>query len=297
MPFWDSLSFVFLSYFSLVAGGGAPLAAPRRSPAARGRGCAAAPRRSSAASLMMLLDVVIDPVALQGEKWFLGQIYEYPYGGFYFGVTAANFAGWFLVGAASQWAFQALRRGAAVVRGPWRASTPRFVWGVFARVRRRVRVQPRRDDLTSAISRSPLASAAVIAVTLGALAWAPAPGGRPRGARGGWRDPRLRRDGAEAARAARPRRAAANGIEVLRDRRRARARGRRARGAAPARGRGRRSSYPRGSRGRSRPTCPSTAWVTADALHRARGGGRRRWRCRTGCCGWPGRQACRVVSG
>ncbi|MDH5698334.1 MAG: hypothetical protein OEZ41_00025 [Nitrospirota bacterium] len=28
--------------------------------------------------LFTFLDVVIDPVALQGERWFLGKIYGYP---------------------------------------------------------------------------------------------------------------------------------------------------------------------------------------------------------------------------
>ena len=36
--------------------------------------------------LFMLIDVVIDPVALRGDRWFLGQIYGYPDPGVYFGV-------------------------------------------------------------------------------------------------------------------------------------------------------------------------------------------------------------------
>jgi putative membrane protein len=50
------------------------------------------------AVLFMLLDVVIDPVALRGDQWFLGQIYRYPEPGPYFGVTVENFVGWFIVG-------------------------------------------------------------------------------------------------------------------------------------------------------------------------------------------------------
>jgi len=50
------------------------------------------------AVFFMLLDVVVDPVALQGDKWFLGKIYFYPDPGPYFGVTIENFVGWFLVG-------------------------------------------------------------------------------------------------------------------------------------------------------------------------------------------------------
>lgn len=48
--------------------------------------------------LFVFLDVVIDPVALQGGRWFLGQIYGYPEAGVYFGVPLANFFGWLVVG-------------------------------------------------------------------------------------------------------------------------------------------------------------------------------------------------------
>jgi uncharacterized membrane protein len=46
----------------------------------------------------MWLDVVIDPAAVRGDRWFLGRIFYYPDGGVYFGVPLANFAGWVLVG-------------------------------------------------------------------------------------------------------------------------------------------------------------------------------------------------------
>ena len=48
--------------------------------------------------LFMFLDIVIDPVTMQGGRWFLGHIYGYPDPGVYFGVPLANFAGWFVVG-------------------------------------------------------------------------------------------------------------------------------------------------------------------------------------------------------
>ena len=48
--------------------------------------------------LMMLLDVVIDPLAVRGDRWFLGRVFYYPGGGSYFGVPLANFAGWAVVG-------------------------------------------------------------------------------------------------------------------------------------------------------------------------------------------------------
>jgi uncharacterized membrane protein len=131
VPFWDSLSFVFLSYFSFALA-----AAILSAPWDRARGVLTGERHPGApivgGVLMMLLDVVIDPVALQGEKWFLGRIYDYPHRGFYFGVTAANFAGWFFVGTASQWAFQLLSRSRAARSAPPRPVTSAFPWGVLA---------------------------------------------------------------------------------------------------------------------------------------------------------------------
>ena len=169
VPFWDSLSFVFLSYFSFVLA--AALLSPRD---ALARGAWPGLRHRAAplvgGAVMMLLDVVIDPVALQGEKWFLGRIYEYPYRGFYCGVTAANFAGWFLVGAASQWAFQLALRVLPWCAGPWRAVHPRFAWaayGVYAGVlgfNLAVTLVIRDHALAAA-------SASIIAVTLSWLAW------------------------------------------------------------------------------------------------------------------------------
>lgn len=49
--------------------------------------------------LMMFIDVVVDPLAVRGEQWFLGHIFEYAEPGPYFGVPLGNFAGWVLVGA------------------------------------------------------------------------------------------------------------------------------------------------------------------------------------------------------
>ncbi len=104
VPVMDSLSFIFLAY------GAAGLARLYRAPRGTGLGAwrkdlpplfpagGAMQAVLLGAVLFMLADVVIDPVALQGERWFLGQIYRYPGGGIYFGVPLANFAGWFLVG-------------------------------------------------------------------------------------------------------------------------------------------------------------------------------------------------------
>lgn len=90
VPLMDSLSFTFLAYASFCLA---------RAALARGR-----PSRWRlsllAGTLMMLLDVVIDPLAVRGDRWFLGRIFYYPEGGAYFGVPLSNFFGWLLVGTA-----------------------------------------------------------------------------------------------------------------------------------------------------------------------------------------------------
>ena len=163
VPFFDSLSFVFLSYFSFVLA--AALLGDVSRPASR-----VIPWLGGL--LMVLLDVVIDPVALQGEKWFLGRLYDYPYRGFYFGVTAANFAGWFFVGVLSQALFRALLRAFSGSRsapergGPVSAGFVALAYGVYSAVLVFNLI------ITFAIGdyRLGVASAAVSATTLGAIA-------------------------------------------------------------------------------------------------------------------------------
>jgi putative membrane protein len=100
VPFMDSLSYVFLAYASYS------LALLALSPGRwQGRRFILEDSRLLhswrstilGAVLMTTLDVVIDPLALRGYRWFLGQIYGYPEPGFYFGIPLANFAGWLLV--------------------------------------------------------------------------------------------------------------------------------------------------------------------------------------------------------
>ena len=94
VPFMDSLSFIFLAYASFC------LASVVLGP--RGHGDTPGSRLRLAGLsgvLMMLLDVVIDPVAVRGDRWFLGRIFFYPEGGLYFGVPLSNFVGWAVVGA------------------------------------------------------------------------------------------------------------------------------------------------------------------------------------------------------
>lgn len=104
VPFMDSLSFIFLAYasYSTALLLYAPLICSRRDVQIIDT---KAVRRSPAVfvltvMLFVLIDVVIDPVALRGSRWFLGQIYGYYEDGIYFGVPLANFGGWAIVGAA-----------------------------------------------------------------------------------------------------------------------------------------------------------------------------------------------------
>ena len=53
------------------------------------------------AVLFALIDMVIDPLALRGDRWFLGKIYYYLDPGVHFGVPLENYVGWFVVGVIS----------------------------------------------------------------------------------------------------------------------------------------------------------------------------------------------------
>ena len=92
VPFFSPLSFPFLAY--------AAFCLARRT---LGQGWTATRGGRARVVLlsglvMMLLDVVIDPLAVRGERWFLGHIFYYPDGGLYFGVPLSNFVGWLVVG-------------------------------------------------------------------------------------------------------------------------------------------------------------------------------------------------------
>lgn len=108
VPFFDSLSYVFLAYCSYTTALFilSPLKAWRWNVATLETRRI---RRSLSALILgsflqTFLDIVIDPVALQGRRWFLGQIYGYHEQGCHFGVPLSNYWGWlltsiFLVGA------------------------------------------------------------------------------------------------------------------------------------------------------------------------------------------------------
>ena len=110
VPFFDSLSYVFLTYCSYATA--LFILSPlkvwrwdlttletrriRRSFSALILG----------AFLQTFLDIVIDPVALQGRRWFLGQIYGYREQGIHFGVPLSNYGGWLLTSLLLVAAFQ-----------------------------------------------------------------------------------------------------------------------------------------------------------------------------------------------
>ncbi|MBI4211182.1 MAG: carotenoid biosynthesis protein [Deltaproteobacteria bacterium] len=80
VPFFDSLSYPFLIFAGYTTAKFFKL-----------------PPLFFGALFTMLIDVIIDPLATMGDKWFLGQIHYYAHPGIYFGVPLTNFAGWFLV--------------------------------------------------------------------------------------------------------------------------------------------------------------------------------------------------------
>ena len=49
----------------------------------------------------ILIDMVIDPVALRGDRWFLGQLYRYGEPGLHFGVPITNYIGWIVMASIS----------------------------------------------------------------------------------------------------------------------------------------------------------------------------------------------------
>ncbi len=129
VPFFDSLSYVFLAYCSYTTALFilSPLKAWRWNLATLETRRI---RRSFAALLLgaflqTFLDIVIDPVALQGKRWFLGQIYGYREQGIHFGVPLSNYGGWLLTSLFLMAAFQLIdaRRldetAAGVIRVPF----------------------------------------------------------------------------------------------------------------------------------------------------------------------------------
>jgi putative membrane protein len=107
VPFMDSISFGFLLYasyclalfFLLPAQPGRWRGWPALSFPLEAR--TSWPVLGLTVLFFACIDMVMDPVALQGHRWFLGQIYFYPERGVHFGVPIANYVGWAVVAAIS----------------------------------------------------------------------------------------------------------------------------------------------------------------------------------------------------
>jgi putative membrane protein len=129
VPFMDSLSFVFLAYASWTMASLALLPALREG---ERRWALSLPRRDRFSVPVLLLtvvffvliDVVVDPIAVRGDRWFLGKIFYYPQGGVYFGVPVSNFVGWGVVGSVIMILFALLERSIRGGAPAWAARLP-----------------------------------------------------------------------------------------------------------------------------------------------------------------------------
>ena len=114
VPFMDSLSFSFLIYISYTLS--LLLWAPLLKKGLDIRLGDIQPLKHSlrviatASILCMLLDVIIDPAAFLGDRWFLGKIYFYRDEGEYFHIPLTNFAGWIFVAGVAISLFAILER-------------------------------------------------------------------------------------------------------------------------------------------------------------------------------------------
>ncbi|MGH7180526.1 MAG: carotenoid biosynthesis protein [Nitrospiraceae bacterium] len=81
------------------------------------------------ACLFALIDMVIDPVALRGDRWFLGKIYHYTDPGIHFGVPLTNYAGWVVVGLISLAIYFPIERRLSALSPP-PSVTPHLLLGV-----------------------------------------------------------------------------------------------------------------------------------------------------------------------
>lgn len=122
VPFFDSLSYVFLCYCSYSTA--LFLLSPSRGWRWNLVSLETRSIRKSFAVLLLgsllqaYLDIIIDPVSLQGRRWFLGQIYGYREQGHHFGVPLSNYLGWWLVSALMIYALQQLAARASGIKQP-----------------------------------------------------------------------------------------------------------------------------------------------------------------------------------
>ena len=112
IPFFDSLSFTFLGFASYTLA--LLICAPLYRDGAdlrllETRALRRSPRVWLMAALFMtMVDWVVDPLSVLGDRWFLGRIFWYDPPGPHFGVPLSNYLGWYFVAAMSIALFQAL---------------------------------------------------------------------------------------------------------------------------------------------------------------------------------------------
>ncbi len=122
VPFFDSLSYVFLCYCSYSTA--LFILAPLRGWRWNLIPLETRSLRKSFSLLLLgsllqaYLDIIIDPVSLQGKRWFLGQIYGYREKGHHFGVPLSNYLGWWLVSAVMIFALQRFASRSAGLQPP-----------------------------------------------------------------------------------------------------------------------------------------------------------------------------------
>jgi uncharacterized membrane protein len=138
IPFMDSISFSFLLYAAYCVALCLLLPIEQSLPATQSR---LKPLRFDLPArtrwpvllitplLFAFIDMVIDPVALRGDRWFLGKIYYYPDPGVHFGVPLANYAGWAVVGFLSLAMYIPLEKRLSPL-SPIPSVTPRLLMGV-----------------------------------------------------------------------------------------------------------------------------------------------------------------------
>lgn len=138
VPFMDSISFSFLLFASYCVTLGLLLpfdSSPRVEAAPLNQLRFDVKTRTGwtvlalTAFLFAFIDMVIDPVALRGDRWFLGKIYYYPDPGRHFGVPFANYIGWAVVGLISLAMYFTLDRRLPPISSP-SPITPRLLLGV-----------------------------------------------------------------------------------------------------------------------------------------------------------------------
>jgi uncharacterized membrane protein len=112
VPFFDSISYTFLAFASYTVA--LLLCSPLYR---RGRDVRSLDtwqiRRSPrvwlmAALFMVMVDLVVDPLSVRGDRWFLGRIFWYDPPGPHFGVPISNYLGWYFIAAISIAIFQIL---------------------------------------------------------------------------------------------------------------------------------------------------------------------------------------------